>query len=107
MSAMIGGGARSFAGGALLIVSSWTLGKAALSRLEWSELHDYERVALRVTAGLGLTALMLSVAALTGWFSYTPIVLGALTAAGVGLAAADIRRARHAPPFDGHIGAAS
>jgi hypothetical protein len=54
----------------------------ALSRFSWPELRTYERVALQLTAGLGLTALLLSIAALTGWFFHASAVLGVLTALG-------------------------
>src|SRR5438876_4900437 len=64
---------------ALLAGASWTLGTAALWRTPWPELRPYERAALRLAAGLGLTALLLSVAALTGWFGYSSIVLAFLT----------------------------
>ena len=43
-----------------------------------------ECAALRLTAGLGLTALLLSLAALAGGFSYTPFIIGALAILGVG-----------------------
>ncbi len=91
---MIHGGARSLAAAVLLTVSSWTLGRAALWRLTWPELRAYERAALRLTAGLGLTALLLSIVALAGWFAYAPIVIGALAAAGAVLAVIDTRRTR-------------
>lgn len=67
----------------LLTGSSWTLGSVTLSRMAWPELRAYERAALRLTAGLGLTALLLSLMALSDWFFYATAVLGALTAAGV------------------------
>jgi hypothetical protein len=57
-------------------------------------LRSYERAALRLTAGLGLTALLLSLAALTGWFSHTPLVIGTLAAIGAFLAAANAWRTR-------------
>jgi hypothetical protein len=72
------------------------LGAVALSRMTWPELRPYERAALRLTAGLGLTALVLSLAALTGWFSHTTAALGTLTAIGSVLAARDAWRERHA-----------
>jgi len=50
---------------ALLTGSSWTLGTLALSCMPAPELRTYERVALQLTAGLGLSALVLSLAALT------------------------------------------
>jgi hypothetical protein len=67
----------------LITGSSWTLGTAALSRMAWTDLHAYERAALRLTAGLGLTALVVALLTLAGWFSQTTAVLGTLTAIGV------------------------
>ena len=61
------------------------------------ELRGYERAALRLTAGLGLTALMLSLAALTGLFAYTPIAVGALAATGGIVAVSDAWRRRRPP----------
>jgi len=81
---------------ALLAGSSWTLGTLVLSRMAWSDLLAYERVALRLTAGLGLTALALSLAALTGWFSHATAALAALAAIGGILAARNARRAGRA-----------
>src|SRR5207253_5579269 len=56
--------------------------------------------ALRLTAGLGLTALMLSLAALTGLFAYAILAVGALAAIGGMLAVADAwhRREPQAAP---------
>ena len=65
--------------------------------MEWPDLHAYERVALRVTAGLGLTALLLSLAALTGWFAHATAALSVLTAIGGTLAVRQARRAGRAP----------
>jgi hypothetical protein len=59
----------------------------------WPELRAYERAALRLTAGLGLTALVLSIAALTGWFSQATAVLGTLAAIGLALAIRNAVRA--------------
>jgi hypothetical protein len=56
-----------------------------LSWVAWPELRAYERAALRLTAGLGLTPLVLSIAALTGWFSQATAVLGTLAAIGLAL----------------------
>jgi hypothetical protein len=67
----------------LITGSSWTLGTLALSRMPWPELRPYERAALRLTAGLGLTALLLSLATLAGWFSRITAILGTLTAISV------------------------
>jgi hypothetical protein len=72
--------------------SSWTLGSLALSRMAWPELRPYERAALRLTAGLGLTALLLALATLAGWFSRITAILGTLTAlAAILLARAAVR----------------
>ena len=65
----------------LLAGSSYALGTVALFGVGWSDLRAYERVALRLAAGLGLTALLLSFLALAGWFSLARFVLGALTLA--------------------------
>ena len=65
--------------------------------MAWPELRAYERVALRLTAGLGLTAVMLSLAALTGWFAYAPLAVGALAAIGGFLAGSDAWRKRQPP----------
>ncbi len=74
-------GLRTVVALALLAGSSWTLGTVVLSRMEWPDLRPYERVTLRLTAGLGLTALLLSLMALSSWFSSATAALGALTAA--------------------------
>lgn len=68
---------------ALLAGSSWTLGTAALSRMAWPELRPCERAALRLTAGLGLTALLIGVITLAGLFSHITVVLAALTTVAV------------------------
>jgi hypothetical protein len=65
--------------------------------MAWPDLRAYERAALRLTAGLGLTAVMLSFAALTGWFAYAPLAVGALAAIGGGLACADAWRTLRPP----------
>ncbi len=90
------GGVLTLVAVALLAGSSWTLGMMASSRLAWPELRAYERVALRLTAGLGLTALVLSCAALTGWFSGATAALGALAAIGGVVAVRDLIRPRRA-----------
>jgi hypothetical protein len=81
----------------LLMGSSWTLGTVALSRTTWLDLRPYERAALRLTAGLGLTALALSLAAVTGWFSRATPVMGLLAATGGILVFLDHVRARRDP----------
>ena len=84
---------------ALITGSSWTLGTLALSRMSWPELRPYERAALRLTAGLGLTAMVVALMTLAGWFSRTTFVLGILTAIGVALIIhAAFRSGRVAPP---------
>jgi hypothetical protein len=85
----------------LIAGSSWTLGTLTLSRMAWPELRPYERAALRLTAGLGLTALVVSVATLAGWFSRITAILGVLTAIGIILlirAAARVRSRHLVPP---------
>jgi Protein of unknown function (DUF1420) len=84
----------SLAAVALLTGSSWTLGAAALSGIAFPGSRTYERAALRMTAGLGLTALLLSLAALAGRLAYAPVVTGVLAAIGAVLAAIDLRRTR-------------
>src|SRR5665213_1758388 len=91
-------GPLSLAAVVLLAGSSWTLGAAVLSGIAWTELRAYERAALRVTAGLGLTALVLSLAALTDWFAHATAAVGALAAAGGALAARDTWQAHQAMP---------
>ena len=91
-------GPLSLAAVALLGGSSWTLGAAVLPGITWTELRAHERAALRVTAGLGLTALVLSLAALTGWFSHATAAVGALAAVGGALAARDMWRVRQSIP---------
>jgi hypothetical protein len=94
-------GALTLAAVALLAGSSWTLGKLALAWTSWPELRAYERAALRLTAGLGLTAIVLSLTTLAGWFSHVTAVVGSLAAIGVALACRDAIgawRARHREP---------
>ena len=68
---------------ALLAASSWALGSIATRSIPWPELRSYERLALRITAGLGLVALLLSFLALAGWLSHALWVLVCLAGAGV------------------------
>jgi hypothetical protein len=83
----------------LIAGSSWTLGTLALSRMPWPELRPYERAALRLTAGLGLTAMVIALLTLAGWFSRTTAVLVALTAISVPLLfQSAFRSGRVAPP---------
>ncbi len=89
-------GARSVGAVVLLAVSSWTLGRATLSRLQWPELRGYERTALRLTAGLGLTSLVLSLLALMGLFSFATTAVGLLAAVGLVVGARDVMRRRTA-----------
>ena len=77
----------------VLAVSSRTLGTAVLNRSQWPELRSYERLALQLTAGLGLTSLILSVAATAGEFAYGLDAVAAISAVGVILAARDAWRA--------------
>ena len=66
----------------LLVGAAWTLGGAAVPA-SWPELRPYERASLRLTAGLGLTALLLSILALLHWFAIGAIVLAAITCIGI------------------------
>jgi hypothetical protein len=68
---------------ALLAGSSWMLGSLVSARLAWSACLGYERAALRLTAGLGLTSLLLSILALAGWFAAATPVLAVLAIAGL------------------------
>src|SRR6266849_5954911 len=71
---------------ALLVAASWTLGMAILSPMRWRELRRYERLALELTAGLGLTALLLSIVLIAGWFAAAMPVLIAIAIGGAALA---------------------
>ncbi len=71
---------------ALLVAASWTLGMAILSPMRWRELRRYERLALELTAGLGLTALLLSIVLIAGWFEAATPVLIAIAIGGAALA---------------------
>ena len=77
---------------AFLAGSSYALGTMVLSGIEWPDLRAYERIALRLAAGLGLTALLLSLLALADWFSYATPILGALTLAGLAVVGAGFSR---------------
>jgi hypothetical protein len=63
----------------LLVGSSWTLGALTLARMDWKDLRPYERAALTLLAGLGLTSLLISLLTLAGGFHYATWVLGALS----------------------------
>jgi len=76
---------------ALLAAVSWTLGRAILSPMPWPELGRHERLALELTAGLGLTALLLSIALVAGWFAAATPGLIAIAIGGAGL----LPRPRH------------
>ena len=54
----------------LLVGSSWTLGTLTLARMDWNDLRPYERAALTLVAGLGLTSLLISLLTLAGGFRY-------------------------------------
>jgi len=75
----------------LLVGSSWTLGMLTLARMDWRDLHPFERAALTLLAGLGLTALLISLLALAGLFRDTTWILGALSL----VAAASLARDAH------------
>ena len=76
-----------------------TLGNLLLSRVDWPDLRPYERAALRLTAGLGLTALAMSLLTLAGWFSQITVTLAVLTAIGVTLALRTVVRNREENGF--------
>ena len=78
---------------ALVIGSSWAVGGWALFRVTWPGLRRFESIALTLTAGLGLIALLLSVLALCGWFAYATPVLLALSAAAAVRVVRDVRAA--------------
>ena len=63
----------------LLVGSSWTLGALTLARMDWKDLRPYERAALTLLAGLGLTSLLIALLTLAGGFRYATWVLGALS----------------------------
>jgi hypothetical protein len=80
---------------ALLTAASAAIGSATLWRVLWPDWRAYERLALELTAGLGLTALLLAALALAGLFPYAPLVLAAVSLAGVARAVG--RRSRRTP----------
>ena len=82
---------------ALLAAAGWALGRAVL-RPRWTDLRSYERVALTLTAGLGLAALLLSLLALAGAFRYGVLVVACLGLVGAAMAVRDVRRRAPAPP---------
>ncbi len=86
---------------ALLAGSSWTLATLALRRKWRTRLRAVGLVALRMAAGLGLTALRLSLAALAGVFSIATQALAVLTCIGVVMAALDVRDRRGPPATQG------
>src|SRR4029079_3888153 len=63
----------------LLVGSSWTLGPLTLARMDWNDLRPYERAALTLLAGLGLTSLLIALLTLAGGFRYATWILGALS----------------------------
>src|SRR5262245_48899180 len=77
------GGVMTLVGLFLFMGSSWALGTIALARTRWPDLRGYERAALKLLAGLGLTALLLSLLTLAGRFADITLVLAALTTAGI------------------------
>jgi hypothetical protein len=76
----------------LLVGSSWTLGALTLARMDWKDLRPYERAALTLLAGLGLTSLLISLLTLAGGFRYATWVLGGLSLLAAALLARDARR---------------
>jgi hypothetical protein len=65
--------------------------------MAWPELRAYERAALRLTAGLGLTALSVALLMLAGWFSHITAVLGLMTAVSIALLFRSARTVREVP----------
>ena len=100
-------GATTLGAIALLAASSWTLGSLVTRPLAWPELRGYERLALRLTAGLGLVALLLSLLALAGWLDYSTWVLVCIAGVSVPWALGRAGSAAFAPlsaaPRDGRI----
>ena len=80
---------------ALLVGASRTLGRLALYSLPSPELRQYERISLELTAGLGLSALMLSFAALAGLLVVGMVSL--VVVAALGAALSDLRPHRLPP----------
>jgi hypothetical protein len=80
---------------AVLAGSSWAIGSLAIGRVLRDEWRLHERLALVLTAGLGLTALLLAAIALGGQFAHAPIVLGIVIAVRSGRAVQ--MRLRRAP----------
>jgi hypothetical protein len=68
---------------ALLAGAAWTLGRLSLMACDWPELRRYERLGLEMTAGLGLTALCLSLLALVGLFFLSTPLLVLLSMVGI------------------------
>ncbi len=78
----------------LLLGSSWTLGTLVFARMTWPGLRAYERIALRLLAGLGLTALCLSLLTLAGGFAASSYVLVLLATTGAVLAIREFSQVR-------------
>jgi hypothetical protein len=72
---------------ALLAAAAWAIGSALLRGFAWPELRRAERASLELTAGLGVVALLLSIAALASWFAHATAILVALVVAGTIVAA--------------------
>jgi len=85
---------------ALLVGASRPIGAAALQRVLWPDWRAYERLALEITAGLGVTALILAALALFGQFARAPLILATIAAAGA--AHAWSRRRRPADASSSH-----
>jgi hypothetical protein len=87
---------------ALVIASSWAVGGWALCRVQSPGLRRFESIALTLTAGLGLIALLLFILALCGWFAYaTPVLLAVSAAAAVRAVrpGSDVREVRATPAW--------
>src|SRR6476620_1110527 len=76
----------------LFVGSSWTRGALTLARMDWNELRPYERAALTLVAGLGLTSLLISLLTLAGGFRYATWVLVALSLVAVASLLREARR---------------
>ena len=85
------GGLMTFVGLLLIAASSWALGTLVLARLDWADLRTYERVSLELLAGLGLTAILLSLLTLAGGFAWNTVMLAVISAAGLVFAWRDRR----------------
>src|SRR5262245_21176064 len=82
----------TLAGLFLFAGSSWALGTIALARVAWPDLRPFERVSLKLLAGLRLTPLLLSLLTLAARFADLTFTLVALSIAGIYFCVRDISR---------------